>query len=106
MRPIGKAEIDKMLDGRGRRYPATVYVHFTIARLYRIAAREFYQGTSKSEQAARLRSDTLRYQAGAFRRQVGPACADRHRGKIEEVCHLILRLRDRVPSARTIRRWL
>ena len=106
MKPIGKAEIDKMLDGRGRRYPATVYAHFTVAKLYMVAAREFYPDISKSGQAERLRSDVLRYQAGPLRRQHGPACADRHRGKVEEVCHLILRLRDRVPAARTIRRWL
>lgn len=93
-------------EKRGKRHPSTVYATLTVRRLASVAVREFYPQMSKCQQAERLRSAMLRYQAGAFRRATGPACEDRHRGKIEEVCHRMLRLRDRVPSARTIRRWL
>jgi hypothetical protein len=106
MKPITFADFLEPQETRGRRNHATVYATLTIRRLASVAVREFYPGQSKCWQAERLRSDLLRYQAGAFRRSTGPACADRHRGKIEEVCHRILRLRDRVPAARTIRRWL
>lgn len=106
MMHIGKAEIDKMMDGRGRRYPATAYAHYTIPKLFKIAARTFYPDLSKCGQAEQLAAHTLRYQTGKFRRATEPTCEDRHRGTVFEIIHLILRLRDRAPSARTIRRWL
>jgi hypothetical protein len=105
MRPINPTDL-LPITGRGHRYPTTIYATLTIKRLAMVAAREYFPGLSKLEQADRLRAVLLRYQAGAFRRSTGPACEARHRGRVEEVCHRILTLRDRVPSARSIRRWL
>ena len=106
MRTLTFAEMIAPTEARGRRSHATVYATLTIRRLARVAVREFFPGQSRCRQAEHLRSAMLRYQAGAFRRQPGPACADRHKGKVEEACHRILTLRNRVPAARSIRRWL
>lgn len=94
-------------ETRGRRNHATVYATLTVRRLARVAVREFYPGQSKCQQSRMLETVMLRYQQGPMRRQPGPACADRYRGKVEAACHQILWLRgNRVPAARTIRRWL
>ncbi|MBA4034939.1 MAG: hypothetical protein C0480_10110 [Bradyrhizobium sp.] len=107
MKPLDhKALIDKMLDNRGRRCPATVYVQVQVERLYRLAARSFYPDLPAAAQADRLAKDTLRYSTGTFRRSHGPTCEAKHLGTVIEIIHLILRLRDRCHRARTIRRWL
>jgi hypothetical protein len=105
MKPLDKEAIDKALDGRGRRYPETEHATLMIRRLARLAARSFYPG-SAHHAAEKLHADIKRYRASAFRRATGPACEAKHRDTVNEIIHLMLWLRDRVPSARTIRRWL
>lgn len=106
MKQITFADLIAPRETRGQRSPTTVYATLTVRRLLRVAAREYFPSLSKCQQSRMLEAALLRYQAGAFRRSTGPACEDRFKGRVEEVCDRILRLRDRVPRARTIRRWL
>ena len=105
MKPIGKAEIDKMMERRGKRKPDTLRAIATRDTLLRLAARSI-DGSARVK-ARRLHSVLLRFRSGPWRRlQAEAACPDQYRGKIEEVLFVILRTRDAVPSFCTIRNAL
>lgn len=107
MKPIKAADFSEPLDRRGRRKFDTVVSNFTRDRLLRLGGRCFFGAMTKREQARQLHTALLRYQTGAWRRdRTELICPERHQGKITEVCFVILRLRDRVPSEGAIRRAL
>jgi hypothetical protein len=76
-------------------------------RYLREAARLYCAGMSDRAAAEWLRIRLRRYREGAFRRDRSePLCPARHRGTVVELCWMILRTRDHVPSISTIRRAL
>jgi hypothetical protein len=73
----------------------------------RAAAAHFCVGMSERAAATMLRTKLTRYQTGPWRRDRFEAlCPARHRGRIDELLWMILRVRDHVPSEMTIRRAL
>jgi hypothetical protein len=92
--------------GRGHRTPQTL---LSISERNKLLseATKFYPGASERETARCLRIALLRYRAGAWRRtRVETQCPPRHRGRLVELLWMILKVRDQVPSERTIRRAL
>ncbi len=73
-------------------------------RLLREAAKRFYGGLPVAAQAQHLHVQLTRYSAIAWvRERACEACPDRHRGTIHELLWRVLRLHDRVLSARSLR---
>ena len=75
--------------------------------LLREAAAQFLTGLSVAGQARRLHLEWSRYHAGAWQRErVLERCPDRHVGTVRELLWRVLKLHDRVLSARTLRLML
>ena len=73
-------------------------------RLLRDAAKRFLGGLSVAAQADRLHKELSRYCASAWQRErTYERCPDRHRGSMHECLWLLLKLHDRVLSARSLR---
>ena len=73
-------------------------------RLLREAAKRFYGGLPVAGQAQNLYVQLMRYSASAWvRERACEACPDRHRGTIHELLWRVLKLHDRVLSARSLR---
>jgi hypothetical protein len=104
----GRVEIahqvrDAEFGGRGRRTPATLLALDERDRCLIEAACHF-PGFSDREIARRLRSLLLIYRQGAWRRdRVDALCPPRHAGRLEAVLWMLLKVRDAIPSERTIR---
>jgi hypothetical protein len=95
------------VDRRGHRLPVTLAALNERDRLMSEAVARFMSGDSSRGAAHRLHDALVRYACGAWRRErTAPSCPARHAGRIEAVLWEILRLHDRVPSERTIRRAL
>ena len=89
---------------RGRRTPSTVLAIDERDHFLRVAADRFCVGMSDRAAATMLRTKLARYQTGAWRRdRVEALCPTRHRSRIDELLWCVLRVRDYVPSERTIR---
>ena len=92
------------VDARGRRPPADVLARAIRDHLLRTAADRFCAGMKDRPAAAKLRTKMIRYCEGSWRRDRDEMqCPDRHRGSITELLWTILKIRDAVPSDRTIR---
>ena len=73
-------------------------------RLLREAAKRFLGGLSVAAQADRLHKELSRYCASAWQRErVCEQCPDRHLGTLHECLWTVLKLHDRVLSARSLR---
>jgi hypothetical protein len=69
-----------------------------------LAASRFYPGASAREISRQLRLALARYRDARWRRDRSElTCPMQHRGKLTEVLYLLLRVRDAIPSERTIR---
>ena len=91
--------------GRGQRSPQTLLAISERDALLREAARRYCTGMSDRAAAAMLRIALLRYRGGRWRRDRSEAtCPVQHHGKLTALLWRILRTRDAVPSAMTIRR--
>jgi hypothetical protein len=76
-------------------------------RLLRHAAERFLGGLSVAAQAEFLHKELLRYSASAWQRErTFEGCPDRRRGTIYECLWRVLKLHDRVLSARSLRQIL
>jgi|GEM_PF-3856183 len=107
MRTIGKAEIDKMLELRGKRKLETLHIIASRGYLLRLGARSFFPGMSERQQVENLQRIITRYAAGRWRRDRNePACPDAIRGTALEIAYCILRQRDRAPGFSTIKNAL
>lgn len=107
MKPIGKAEIDRMLERRGRRTAATVHAIASRGYLLRLAARSFFPGMSERQQAETLEKIIRRYACGRWRRdRIELSCPETIKGTVHEVAFCILRQQDRVPGFSTIKNAL
>lgn len=93
------------LDGRGRRSPQTRLLLDERDRLLIEAAR-FYPGLSHREAARQIRIALLRYQTGRFRRSRLALTCPHQAGRLDAVLWMILKVRDAIPSERSIRRAL
>ena len=105
MKPLRPSIFDDAvpLDGRGRRTPRLLRQLNERDALIRQAAR-FYPGVSDREAARQIRTKLLRYQQGAWRRERAEAlCPPRHADKLTALLWRLLKVRDAVPSERTIR---
>jgi hypothetical protein len=93
------------IDARGRRPPADVLARAVRDHLLRTAADRFCVGMSDRQAAMVLRTKLDRYRLGAWQRDraAGAQCPDRHRGSVTELLWTILKIRDAVPSDRSIR---
>lgn len=92
------------VDGRGQRTPATLLLLDERDNLLREAAK-FYPGLSQREAARLIRIALLRYRDGRWRRDRSEATYPvQHQGKLTALLYALLRRRDAVPSAMTIRR--
>ena len=92
------------IDGRGKRTPSTMLAIDERDQFLRVAADRFCVGMSDRAAATMLRTKLTRYQTGAWRRdRVEALCPARHRGRIDELLWCVLKVRDAVPSERTIR---
>jgi hypothetical protein len=75
--------------------------------ILRDAAKTMLPGLPLVQAAAHIHSEMLRYRQGAWRRErLLDECPLRHRGTLREMAWQALRLRDAVPSTRSIRRVL
>jgi hypothetical protein len=100
---VGKIAPCEFVFGRGRRTPATL-LQLDERRRYLIEAAQFFPGSSDREIARRLRIALLRYREGAWRRTRAEAlCPPRHAGRLDATLWCLLRVRDAIPSERTIR---
>ncbi len=107
MMHIGKLEIDRMLERRGKRKPETLHAITSRGYLLRLAAGLFYPALSERQQAETLEKIISRYAAGRWRRdQNEPACPDAIRGTVQEVAFCILRQQNRVPGSASIKKAL
>ena len=93
------------VDARGRRPPADVLARAIRDHLLRTAADRFCAGMKDRPAAAMLRTKLSRYRnEGGWRRdRFEGQCPDRHRGTVTELLWTILKIRDAIPSDRTIR---
>ncbi len=90
--------------GRGHRSPQTLLLIDQRNALL-IEAAGFYPGASDREAARLIRVSLLRYRDGRWRRDRSEAtCPVQHQGKLTQTLWRILKTRDAVPSAMTIRR--
>jgi hypothetical protein len=106
MKPVRTIELTHpaAVDARGRRPPADVLARAVRDHLLRAAADRFCVGMSDRQAAMVLRTKLDRYRLGAWRRdRVEVQCPDRHRSSVTELLWTILKIRDAVPSDRTIR---
>ena len=95
------------LDGRGQRKPADVVARASRDYLLRLACERHCQGLSDRAAAEMLRTKLARYASGAWQRdRAEDLCPARYHGRIEALLWQVLRARDYVPSARSIRRAL
>ena len=107
MRPIHKAEIDRLMETRGRRTPETMRTIASRGYLLRLAARSFFPGMSERQQAETLEKIIRRYAAGRWRRdQSEPSCPEVIRGSVQEIAFCILRQQDRAPSFSSVKNAL
>lgn len=107
MMHIGKAEIDKMMDGRGRRKPTTLHAITSRGYLLRLGASLFFPGMPERQQAETLKKIIRRYAAGRWRRDRNePNCPERIRGTVFEIAFCVLRQQDRAPGFSTIKNAL
>ncbi|MGY3605138.1 MULTISPECIES: hypothetical protein [unclassified Bradyrhizobium] len=91
--------------GPGRRLPETLAVLAERDRLLVEAATRHLAHLSNAAAAKHLHRALCRYREGAWQRdRVAIECPARHLGKFNAVLWAILKLRDHVPSERTIRR--
>jgi hypothetical protein len=90
------------VDGRGRRTPSTMLQLDERDHFLREAAR-FFPFFSQREVARRLRTALLRYQTGRWRRERADVECPHAAGKLTAVLWMLLKVRDHVPSERTIR---
>jgi hypothetical protein len=92
------------VDRRGHRSPADVLARTIRDHLLRTAADRHCIGSSDRAAAAMLRTRLSRYREGAWQRDASEdLCPARHRGTITELLWTILKVRDAIPSERTIR---
>jgi hypothetical protein len=92
---------------RGRRKAADILGRTIRDHLLRLAASRYCVGMSDRQAASYLRTKLGRYAAGAWRRdRVEDRLPDRHLGRIEATLWELLRIRDHVPSDKTIRNAL
>jgi hypothetical protein len=90
------------VDGRGRRTPQTLLL-LDEREAYLIEAARHFPGSDR-EAARLIRTALLRYQTGRWRRDRREAtCPVQHRGKLTAVLWCLLKVRDAIPSERTIR---
>lgn len=107
MRTIGKAEIDRLMETRGKRTPTTLHVIASRGYLLRLAARSFFPGMSERQQAETLEKIIRRYAAGRWRRDRNePSCPAAIGGTVYEIAFCILRQQDRAPGFSTIKNAL
>lgn len=107
MMHIGKAEIDRMLERRGKRKPETLHIITSRGYLLRLAAREFYAGMSERQQAETLEKIIRRYAAGRWRRDRNePTCPEAIKGTVQEIAFIILRQQDRAPGFSSVKNAL
>ena len=100
---VGKIAPCEFVFGRGRRTPATL-LRLDERNRYLVEASKHYVGLSDCEIARQLRLALSRYRGGRWRRDRSElTCPVQHRGKITEVLYCLLRVRDSLPSERTIR---
>jgi hypothetical protein len=105
MRPLRSSAFDDAmpLDGRGRRTPQTMLLLDERDQFLRAAAAHF-PGLSHREIARRLHVALSRYRDGRWRRdQSELTCPSQHAGKLTATLWMLLRVKDYVPSERTIR---
>ena len=89
--------------GSGRRTPQTLLLIDERDR-YLVEAAKHFPGLSQRETARLLRSRLLVYRSGRWRRNRSElTCPVQHRGKLTEVLWMLLKVRDAIPSERTIR---
>jgi hypothetical protein len=109
MKPLRASDLTYAapLDGRGQRKPADVLSRASRDHLLRLAAERHCRGMSDRQAAEMIRTRLARYRSCAWRRdQTEDLCPARWQGRIEQLLWEVLRVRDMVPSARSIRRAL
>ena len=107
MKPLRHGELANSVELRGRRPPADVLRRSIRDYLLRLARDHYFAGVSDRQAAEMIRTKLMRYAAGAWRRdRFEDRCPDRHRGRIEATMWELLRVRDHVPSDKTIRNAL
>jgi hypothetical protein len=102
-RPSAFADAVPYASGPGRRTPAVRLVLDERDKLFREAARCHCVGMSDRQAAATLRSALLRYQTGRWRRTRVETTCPEPRDRLASVLWMLLRVRDAIPSERTIR---
>lgn len=107
MKAIDKAEIDRLMETRGKRKPETVHAIASRGYLLRLGARSFFPGMSERQQVEQLQKVITRYAAGRWRRDRNElTCPEAIRGTVYEVAYCILRQQDRAPGFSTIKNAL
>jgi hypothetical protein len=109
MKPARSAEFTHAapIDRGHGRTPQTQLLIDERNHFLREAARRFCVGMSDRSAAKYLRDALSRYREGRFRRsRFELTCPAAHRGRLDEMCWLLLKIADRVPSIATIRRVL
>lgn len=107
MKPLHKAEIDRLMETRGRRTPTTLHAIASRGYLLRLGAGWFFPALSERQQAEALEKIIGRYAAGRWRRDRNePSCPEAIRGTVYEIAFLILRQQDCAPGFSTIKNAL
>jgi hypothetical protein len=91
------------VDGRGRRTNETLLRLDERDKLLIEIARRFYPGLSHLEAAHRVRSRLLVYRSGRWRRSCLDLRSPHPPEKIETLLWCLLKSRDAIPAARSIR---
>jgi hypothetical protein len=100
---VGKIAPCNFAFGRGRRLPRTMLL-ISERNAPLLAASRFYPVSLLARSPGNYVLALSRYRDGRWRRDRSElTCPMQHRGKLTEVLNLLLRVRDAIPSQRTIR---
>ncbi|MGY4472841.1 hypothetical protein [Bradyrhizobium sp. USDA 3364] len=105
----GDGEFEKLIGAKpqpGQRRVPTQLIEEQRNRLIWLAAVQFYPSASPSSQAEQLHAALSRYSASAWLRERTEERCPAQTGTLRAACWAILKVRDYVPSDRTIRRVL
>ena len=100
--PDQNGQVEKRVGGRGRRSPRLL-LELDERDRYLIEAAKFFPGLSDRETARLLRSRLQIYQQGRWRRSRSEIWCPHPADRVEAVLWALLRVRDAIPSERTIR---
>ena len=90
------------LDGRGKRTPQTL-LRLDERDRYPIEAAGHFPGLTDREIARRLRIALMRYREGRWRRSRTDLTCPHEAGNLTGLLWMLLKVRDAIPSERTIR---